>query len=930
MERLAGRTPELRRLRAALRAVRDEGSGRVVSITGPPAVGKTALMAALVSEAKALGFAVATAHADQLSLGQPLTVMRALLGQPSAGVAAVPPDPARWDLRSSEAAWHSVTPLDEVIDAAERLAQGPCVLVLDDAHWADRVSLLVLSRIAELTVDRPLVIAVGCRTGVRSDRPELAHLLSRGSVTYVHLALGPLSTPAVLEVARDHLGAEPGPTLRTLLRETGGNPLLVSDLLRSVTPVVGPSRSGDGTVDVPDGARLPQDLVQSVRWRLSGLTPSEREVLDRAAILGVRFTTDDLAAITGRSALELATALTSLRRDGLVVESSGHFQFAHDLVQRVVYEEMPAAVRTSVHRSLAATLDREGAPEATVTWHLAASGAPGDNDVAARLLAAARNVQMPDPGFALSLLDRAAALADDESLLGEIDRARAVPLALSGNLDAAAELLAAAIADDDDGERRAVNRWLLAGLYVLSDRPADALDQVTTAATECTDPVTRARLRGEEALARLLLADPTSPDSAAEAIELGRRAGDAMAQVAGHAALARHLSRMHRYEEGAAATTAALELVSGDPSNSSHHLTPWFYHALMLLDLDQNDAVGRAVAEGRAVVRELGTHWAEPLYAGLASSLAYREARFDDAISEALAGLATGRDTGTTTAAAWCHALYAEILLHRGDPSADHHVDEALRHLQTGQAPLGVDFVFRADALRHHARGDTDQALSILRGAWEGFDAFGAYNCQPVLAADLVRLATLAGDAATAGAVVECLAAIVDRAPSFRPLLERCRGLAARDPATLSEAAAGYEGIRPLDRLLTQLEAIELSEGRSARHGVDAEGLRRDLVALQAGALLARLDAVAPGPIDDARAGPEDALLAQLTPAERAVAMLAADGATNAEISRVRGTSIRTVESQLQRTYQKLGVTSRTRLSVAIARSDGARLETGA
>ena len=104
--------------------------------------------------------------------------------------------------------------------------------------------------------------------------------------------------------------------------------------------------------------------------------------------------------------------------------------------------------------------------------------------------------------------------------------------------------------------------------------------------------------------------------------------------------------------------------------------------------------------------------------------------------------------------------------------------------------------------------------------------------------------------------------------------------------------------------------------GNDAEAARVAAGLQPTFRRWEANALQARLAAIVSDQTFVARMeDPWD----RLTPAELEVVTMLASGLTNAEIARDRGTSTRTVETQIHRTYQKLGVSSRTRLAVEAA-----------
>ncbi len=862
-------------------------------------------------------------QADRLSARHPLSVISELFDRP------IPPLSAGVDgVEHGSPLSFEQTPLGhaetaEVLELVERMATAPLLLVVDDVHWADRWSLLLLARIARMSDDRPVVLLLGARDLVDLDRPEVSAIFSPGSShRTLRLDLAPLGLPHVLDVARKMLAAEPGPGLRELLDRAGGNPLLVTELLRGLAAQL---EALHGTVDIVPGP-LPTQITDAVSMRLGALTEARRLLLQRAAVLGMTFSGEDLAAIMSRSVLDIAPDLLALCRAGLLIDNGHRYAFAHDLTHEVIYEQNSPSIRRALHRDVAAILTAHEASPVDVLYHLAAGAEHGDDHVVGRLLDAARDLAVTDPTLALSLLDRAGEIAASADAQQEVEHARAAPLAWAGKLDEASELLRRSVEATSDAEARAELRWTFAGVLLLANRASEAVDEIRIAATETRRPVTLARLAAEQALTELAGADPAASTSARKALELGTACGDATTLVAAHSVLARQMATGHDYQGGLAQTARAVALAENDPSGEAHRFTPWFYHGVMLLDVEDGEGVAGAVRTGRQRVRDIGNHWADAFYCGLAASLALREGRLDEASAEALAGIALGADTGVLTPVAWCHAISAHIALHRAElDAAGHHVQKARDHLQSGQGAFGIDFAHRADALLHEARGDDDSALALLHEAWHGFAAFGIRNCQPLLAPDLVRLATLAGDRATVGEVLEQLRAFAagsDAPASFTAIFDRCRGLADGDASLLEVAHDAYPRGRVLDRALTRLERVECltASGRSGEAMPFAGALRELFAAMEADALSARLAAAVPDLTPAAPMVERPGTWASLTQAEKEVAGAVGRGATNAEIAQQRGTSIRTVETQLYRTYLKLGVSSRTQLALAATR----------
>ena len=119
-----------------------------------------------------------------------------------------------------------------VVNLTER---GPLVLAVDDAHWADEPSLRFLLHLAHRLAGLPVVVALTVRTGADRHRQDLGSLMLEARPPI--LRPRPLSESAVASVVRASLGDDASAQLcRACAEATGGNPFLLSELARRVSP----------------------------------------------------------------------------------------------------------------------------------------------------------------------------------------------------------------------------------------------------------------------------------------------------------------------------------------------------------------------------------------------------------------------------------------------------------------------------------------------------------------------------------------------------------------------------------------------------------------------------------------------------------------------------------------------------------------------
>ena len=107
-----------------------------------------------------------------------------------------------------------------------------------------------------------------------------------------------------MQVARDMLGGEPDEALRRVLGRVGGQPLLLTELLRGLRAENLVTVDGS-MARLAVGAQLPRRLVDSVAGQLVRLTAPARDAVEMASVLGHSFSLDELAGLLGRPPLDL-------------------------------------------------------------------------------------------------------------------------------------------------------------------------------------------------------------------------------------------------------------------------------------------------------------------------------------------------------------------------------------------------------------------------------------------------------------------------------------------------------------------------------------------------------------------------------------------------------------------------------------------------
>ncbi len=265
-------------------------------------------------------------------------------------------------------------------------AHRPVVLVLDDVHWADRSSVLLLRHVLRVRANDPLTVLLTARENELPPDGAAAELLARlhRDELLVRVPLTGLGADDVAALVRDRLGRDGGDVfVRALHQETEGNPFFVTEILRNLG---GPGAAGEPSAATPDGSppsfEIPYGVRDLVKRRLARLGVPVQEALGVAAVVGRDF---DFAVVTAAGRGEEETLLDALEiavGAGLIDEIDvGRYSFSHALVRSALYDGLSRTRRSRLHLRVAQVLRSE--PPAAgrsrageLAWHYPASGDP--------------------------------------------------------------------------------------------------------------------------------------------------------------------------------------------------------------------------------------------------------------------------------------------------------------------------------------------------------------------------------------------------------------------------------------------------------------------------------------------------------------------------------------------------------------------------
>ena len=362
-----GRGPEMTALHERWEAAA-AGSGGLAFVGGEAGIGKTRLVREFTSQCEARGAQCycAGSTSPETAPYQPflrlLRVVAPLVSSVAvdplwlSAVAQIAPSIADYagdlpQLSAVDPGRERVRLFEACASLWEAIAvRRPVVLVVEDVHWSGPATLALLEHLARGAArTRVLVIAT-----YREDELELAHPLRAlrrrlerdGAAS--HLALGRFDRDQVAELLRA-LAFDDAATLAGPLHEqSDGNPFFLEEILRDLGESGGQS------------AAMPAALHDVLASRLARLGDGAHAVAEVAAVIGRAFDVELLRETTGWLEATVQSALGELVDRRIVGEQGGGFDYAftHQLIQRMVYENVAPAARARRHRRIADVMTR--------------------------------------------------------------------------------------------------------------------------------------------------------------------------------------------------------------------------------------------------------------------------------------------------------------------------------------------------------------------------------------------------------------------------------------------------------------------------------------------------------------------------------------------------------------------------------------------
>jgi len=426
-DRVVQRDDEVAALDAAMLAART-ACGRVVVIEGPPGIGKSALLDFACERARGNEMGCLRARGDPLELWYAYGVVRQLLepalsaltddervqvlhGVASDAAAALrgEPRPEVTNEPEAEAALHHGL-YWIVVSLAER---RPLLLAIDDAQWADARSLRWLSSLGRRLdgLSATLVVAA------RGDCDGVLEILSAAPEA-VLLHPEPLNASSIAELMNERVGPPDPAAVELAHVRTGGNPLLVRELLKALRGVVSVDRVAEA------GGRT---IAQFVRAQLDSLGPAALALALSVAVLGDGATLLEAANTADLEMDAAAQAASQLISSDILFDDSS-LTFRHPLLRDVVLEGLAVPLTRAAHRRAAIVLHERGAPTERIAAQLLLGEGRGERWAVDVLRSAARDAgDRGSPEVAAKMLARALEEPPPEemraAILGELGAA---------------------------------------------------------------------------------------------------------------------------------------------------------------------------------------------------------------------------------------------------------------------------------------------------------------------------------------------------------------------------------------------------------------------------------------------------------------------------------------------------------------------------
>lgn len=393
-----GRRSELNQFRGMLDTCIEDGQGQSIYIRGEPGIGKTRLVDEIKQIATAEG---ASSHRGLVlpfgvGKGQDAirSLVRSLIGIPPGSDKAARKQAANTTLSSNRIDPEQVVFLNDLLGLTQPIEQRalydamdnatrnngkqsvvsnllktdseiqPVLVIIEDVHWADAITLAHLSSLAQTVAGYPALLVMTSR--IEGDQLDQNWRSTTDGSPFFTVDLGPLRKQDSVALISEFINAD-DPLAESCLDRAAGNPLFLEQLLRNAQ---------EGLSEI-----LPDSIQTLVLARLDRLEPKGKQALQVASVIGLRFEIDlldHLLETSGHDCQELI-------RNNLIRPEGAGYLFAHALIQEGVYGSLLKRQRQTLHKKCA-----EWFAESDAVLHAEHLELAGDSGAASAYLVAAR------------------------------------------------------------------------------------------------------------------------------------------------------------------------------------------------------------------------------------------------------------------------------------------------------------------------------------------------------------------------------------------------------------------------------------------------------------------------------------------------------------------------------------------------------------
>jgi DNA-binding CsgD family transcriptional regulator/tetratricopeptide (TPR) repeat protein len=367
--RFVGRVPELTRLTRAWTRV-CSGRFELILLAGEAGVGKTRLVHEFMARVTGPGTRVLWGECIDLQEGglpyapfrqalrtavadQGDTRLTTAVRAAGSDLGLLLPSLGQDDGEPGDEKIRRVRLFESLLELLRRLAEdGPLLLVLEDAHWADDTTLDLATFLSRNLSDSPVLLLLTYRPTLVGDNPALGDFVASraGRTVTDQFTLDGFAESELAAFLAELMEDEPRPSfVAEIARRSNGNPLFAQELVAA-------GRSGAG---------VPPSLNQLLLTRISGLPAEVRSVLRVAAVAGHAIPFDVLQAVSGLSTAELTSAVRhAIDADVLIEDPTIHgYLFRHALLQEALYASLLHHEQRALHHSYANALSGRGDDE---------------------------------------------------------------------------------------------------------------------------------------------------------------------------------------------------------------------------------------------------------------------------------------------------------------------------------------------------------------------------------------------------------------------------------------------------------------------------------------------------------------------------------------------------------------------------------------